>query len=69
MLLRHCRSVHQSLWRDGSGSSSRSMSDVLSLPVRAGRNCWQMVSSRGYYISGDIPLMVLKKFVQWLARP
>ena len=39
-------------WRDGSARSSRSTSDGLFLPVRAGRNCWRMVSSRGC-ISGD----------------
>ena len=34
----------------------------------AGRNCWRMVSSRGF-ISGDILSMVFRKYVQWPVRP
>ena len=55
-------------WQAGSARSSRSTSDRLSLPVRAGRNCWRMVSLRGC-ISGDIPSAVLRKYIQWSVRP
>ena len=51
-------------WRADSTRSARSTSDGLSLPVRDGRKCWQMVSSRGC-ISGDKPLAVLRKCIQW----
>ena len=54
-------------WQDGSARKSCSISDGLSLTVRAGRNCWRMVSLRGC-ISGDIPSTVFRKYVQWPVR-
>ena len=46
-------------WQAGSDRTSRSMSEMLSLPVSTGKNCWRMVSSSGC-IRRSMPSMDLE---------